>query len=136
MGSSTPPLSNLADGHLWFASLHRLQAEYAPLLTYAPSYVYRALKPLDLSLEQAYFVAHFLLNVGGLWCASYLLSRVVMPARARLVTMGLLVVAGFAPYMGLGGVLLRYLCPFASLLAGHVVVARILLSAKTPEPAD
>jgi hypothetical protein len=108
------------------------QAEYAPLLSYAPSYVYRALKPLDPSLEQAYFVAHFLLNVAGLWCAYYLLSRVVMPTRVRLVTFGLLVVAGFAPYMGLNGVLLRYLCPFASLLAGHVVVARILSRPKRP----
>ena len=80
----------------------------------------------------------------GLFCSSFSiecrevlvrvlpLSRVVMPARARLVTMGLLVVAGFAPYMGLDGVLLRYLCPFASLLAGHVVVARILSRPKRP----
>lgn len=108
------------------------QAEYGLLLSYAPSYVYRALKPLDPSLEQAYFVAHFLLNVAGLWCAYYLLSRVVMPTRVRLVTLGLLVVAGFAPYMGLNGVLLRYLCPFASLLAGHVVVARMLSRPKRP----
>ena len=102
------------------------QAEYGPLLTYAPSYVYRLLKPLGPSLEQAYFIAHFLLNVGGLWCAFYLFSRAVMPARARLISFGVLAIAGFAPYMGLNGVLLRYLCPFASLLAGHVAVARML----------
>jgi hypothetical protein len=106
--------------------------EYGPLLTYAPSCVYRLLEPLGLSLEQAYFVAHFLLNVGGLCCASYLFSRVVMPDGARLISFGVLAIAGFAPYMGLNGVLLRYLGPFASLLAGHVAVARMLSRPKRP----
>jgi hypothetical protein len=97
-------------------------AEYGPMLTYTPLWMYRLLKPLGASHEQAYFASHLLLNLGGVFCLYYLLSRVTMPAMPRLIAFGVLTVAGFAPYMGLNGVLLRYLCPFASLLLGHRAV--------------
>jgi hypothetical protein len=97
-------------------------AEYGPMLTYPPLLMYRLLKPLGASHEQAYFACHLLLNLGGLWCLYYLLSRATMPAGPRVVAFGVLAIAGFAPYMGLNGVLLRYLCPFACLLLGHRAV--------------
>jgi hypothetical protein len=97
-------------------------AEYGPMLTYTPLYIYWLLKPLGASYEQAYFACHLLLNLGGLWCAYYVLSRATMPAGARLVAFSVLAISGFAPYMGLNGVLLRYLCPFACLLLGHRAV--------------
>ena len=97
-------------------------AEYGPILTYAPLYMYWLLKPLGASHELAYFACHLLLNLAGLWCAYYVLSRATIPARVRLVTFGILAVAGFAPYMGINGVLVRYLFPFASLLLGHRVI--------------
>ena len=97
-------------------------AEYGPILTYAPLYMYWLIKPLGASHEQAYFACHLLLNLAGLWCVFYVLSRATMPARARLVAFSILAIAGFAPYMGLNGVLLRYLFPFAGLLLGHHAV--------------
>ena len=106
------------------------QAEYGRILTYAPLYLYWLLKPLGSSHQQAYFVAHLLLNLGGLWCAYYLLSRTLMSAGTRVVAFSLVAIAGFAPYMGLNGVLLRYLCPFACLLWGDRSVARLLLNPK------
>ena len=45
-----------------------------------------------------------------------------MPAALRPIAFSVLAIAGFAPYMGLNGVLLRYLCPFACLLLGHRAV--------------
>ena len=97
-------------------------AEYGPMLTYTPLYMYRLLKPLGASHEQAYFASHLLLNLGGVFCLYYVLSRVTMPAIPRLIAFGVLAISGFAPYMGLNGVLLRYLCPFACLLLGHRIV--------------
>jgi hypothetical protein len=97
-------------------------AEYGPILTYAPLLMYWLLKPLGASHEQAYFACHLLLNLAGLWCVYYVLSRAIMPTRARIVAFGILAVAGFAPYMGINGVLVRYLFPFASLLLGHRAV--------------
>jgi hypothetical protein len=97
-------------------------AEYGPILTYAPLYMYWLLKPLGASHEQAYFACHLVLNLAGLWCAFYVLSRATMPPRVRLVAFSILAIAGFAPYMGINGVLLRYLFPFASLLLGHRAV--------------
>jgi hypothetical protein len=97
-------------------------AEYGPLLTYAPLYMYWLLQPLGASHEQAYFACHLLLNLGGVCCIYYVLSRATMPAGPRLIAFGVLAIAGFAPYMGLNGVLPRYLCPFACLLLGHRAV--------------
>ena len=113
---------------MWLMDVYGLRpytefsAEYGPMLTYTPLYMYRLLKPLGASHEQAYFVSHLLLNLGGVFCLYYVLSRVTMPAIPRLIAFGVLAIAGFAPYMGLNGVLLRYLCPFACLLLGHRVV--------------
>jgi len=102
------------------------QAEYGPLLTYTPLWIYWLLSPLGASYEQAYFASHLLLNVAGLWCVYYILSHAVMPAWARIVAFAVLGIAGFAPYMGLNGVLLRYLSPFACLVVGHIAVTKIL----------
>jgi hypothetical protein len=96
--------------------------EYGPIITYGPSYMFWLLQPLGASHELAYFACHLLLNLAGLWCAYYVLSRAVMPACARLAAFGILAIAGFAPYMGVNGALLRYLLPFASLLLGHRAV--------------
>ena len=101
------------------------QAEYGPLLTYTPLWLYWLLSPLGASYEQAYFASHLLLNVAGLWCMYYILFHAVMPAWARIVAFAVLGIAGFAPYMGLNGVLLRYLSPFASLVVGHIAVTKI-----------
>ena len=42
-------------------------AEYGPLLTYLPFWLYRLLKLFGGSYEQAYFAAHLFLNLAGLW---------------------------------------------------------------------
>jgi hypothetical protein len=107
-------------------------AEYGPILTYAPLYMYRLLKPLGASHELAYFASHLVLNLAGLWCAYYVLSGAIMPARARLVAFAILAVAGFAPYMGINGALPRYLFPFASLVLGYRTVIWAL---STPQRA-
>jgi hypothetical protein len=98
-------------------------AEYGPVITYAPLYMYWLLKPLGASRELAYFTSFLLLQLAGLWCVSYVLSSAVMPARGRLVAFVILAVAGFELYMGVNGVLVRYLLPFASLLFGHRALA-------------
>ena len=105
-----------------------VSAEYGPILTYAPLYMYWLLKPLGASHELAYFACHLFLNLAGLWCVYYVLSRAIMPPRARAFAFGILAVAGFAPYMGINGVLVRYLFPFASLLLGHRAVVWTLSS--------
>ena len=103
-----------------------VSAEYGPILTYAPSVTYWLLRPLGASHEQAYFMSHLLLNLAGLWCVYYVLSRAQMPERPRLVAFALLAIAGFGLWMGVNGVLVRYLFPFASLLLGHRTVGWML----------
>jgi hypothetical protein len=100
-------------------------AEYGPIITYAPLYTYWMLRPLGASLELAYFISVLLLNLAGVGCFYYVLSSAVMPARSRVVTFVTLAVAAFELYMGMNGVLLRFLFPFASLLLGHRAVARM-----------
>lgn len=97
-------------------------AEYGPILTYAPLWTYRIIGPLGASYEAAYFLCHYLLNVAGIWCAYYLFSRALMPRRGCAIALTVIAVAGFAPYMGINGVLVRYLLPFASLLLGHRLI--------------
>jgi hypothetical protein len=97
-------------------------AEYGPILTYAPLYMYWLLKPFGASYELAYFASHLLLNLAGLWCAYYVLSRAIMPARTRLVAFSILAIAGFGLWMGVSGTLVRYLFPFTGLIMGHRAV--------------
>ena len=58
----------------WLMDLYGLHpytevaAEYGPILTYAPSWMYWLLRPLGASHELAYFACHLLLNLAGLWC--------------------------------------------------------------------
>lgn len=91
-------------------------AEYGPVLTYSPLCLYRLFKPFGGTHEQAYFAAHFLLNVAGLWCMFYLLWHAHISNFSRVIIFVSLATSGFAPYMGINGVLLRYLLPYASLL--------------------
>jgi hypothetical protein len=109
----------------------QFQAEYGPLLTHSPFYMYLLLKPIGASMQQAYFACHLILNIAGLWCAYYLFSCAIMPSRARVVAFIVIALSGFALYMGLNGVLLRYLFPFASLLLGHRAVVRMFLPSRT-----
>lgn len=104
----------------------QVAAEYGPILTYAPSIIYWLLRPLGATHEQTYFVAHLLLNLLGLCCVYYLLTRARMPSGARIAAFIILATAGFAPWMGLNGVLVRYLLPFASLLLGHRILTIML----------
>jgi hypothetical protein len=109
-----------------------IAAEYGPILTYAPLYTYWLLKPLGASPLQAYFVCHLILNLAGLWCAYYVFSRAVMPTRARVISLVVIGVAGFGLYMGMNGVLLRYLFPFASLVLGHRAITWVLSHPQPP----
>jgi hypothetical protein len=106
------------------------QAEYGPGLTHTPAYSYRLLQSLGASHESAYFVCHLVFNVAGLWCLFYVTGHAAGPIVLRAVTFLVLAVAGFAPYMGLNGVTLRYLCPYTCLLLGHRALARL-----RPRPA-
>jgi len=81
------------------------------------------LRPLGASHEQAYFASYLVLSLAGLWCIYYVLSRAQMPVPSRLVALVMLATAGFTPYMGINGALVRYLFPFASLLLGHRILA-------------
>jgi len=99
-----------------------ISVEYGPVLAYGPLEIYRLLKPFGISHEQAYFACYLLLNLAGLWCIYYVLSRAKMPLAGKLVAFSVLAVAGFTPYMGISGVLVRYLFPFVSLLLAHRIV--------------
>src|SRR3954451_25023288 len=63
----------------WLMDVYHLRpytevaAEYGPILTYAPLYMFWLLKPLGASHELAYFACHLVLNLAGVWCAYYLL---------------------------------------------------------------
>jgi hypothetical protein len=100
------------------------QAEYGPLLMYPPIWAHALLGPLGVSREAAYFVSHLLLNLAGLWCLFHLLSRVSAPTRPRTIAFVILAVAGFGPYMGLNGVLLRYTAPFIAVFVAHRLLAQ------------
>ena len=124
--------SQLQTVNAWLMDIYRLRAyqdfsaEYGPLLTSTPLWIYWLIKSLGASYESAYFLCHLLLNLAGLWCIYYLFTRFELPAKRGTIAFVVIVVAGFAPYMGLNGVLMRYLCPFAALLLGHRMIGRIL----------
>ena len=71
-------------------------------------------------------MSHLLLNLAGLWCVYYVLSRAQMPERPRLVAFALLGRRGFRSVDGSEQILVRYLFPFASLLLGHRAVGWML----------
>jgi hypothetical protein len=96
-----------------------VNVEYGPALTYPPLYLHRLLAPLGVSLDGAYFLAHLLLNLLGLACLWFLARHAAAPARAKAVGFVVVGLSGFGPYMGLNGVVLRYACPFATVLLGH-----------------
>ena len=94
-------------------------SEYGLLLAYAPNLVLRVLAPLGVSDIGAYFVTHLLLNLAGLACLFYLATHAAGAVWRRGLVLALVGLAGFAPYMGLNGVTLRYVFPLASVLFGH-----------------
>lgn len=100
-------------------------SEYGPLLAYAPSGVHAALAPLGVSDLGAYFVTHLLLNLAGLACLFALATYASGPSRRRGLAFAVVGLAGFAPYMGLNGVTLRYALPLASVLLGHRLAERL-----------
>jgi hypothetical protein len=65
-----------------------------------------------------------LFNLAGLWCLFYLLAHAAAPRRAKALAFAIVGLAGFAPYMGLNGVVLRYACPYASVLLGHRILGQ------------
>ena len=99
VGDAALPPPHMADGRIRFKPHTEFSAEYGPVLTYTPLYMYWLLKPLGVSHEQAYFACHSLLNLGGLLCLYYVLSRVTMPTSRRLIAFAVLALAGFAPHM-------------------------------------
>jgi hypothetical protein len=104
------------------------QAEYGPALMYPPVYLHRLLEPLGVTREWAYFGCHWLMNVAGVACLYYLLRHAAAPRWAKGVSFLLVGVAGFAPYLGLNGVVLRFACPYASLLLGHRMFLRLAVA--------
>ena len=68
------------------------QAEYGPLLIVTAVYVHKLSRSLGSSLEQSYFISHFLLNLAGLWCIHYVLSRARMPQATRITAFILLAI--------------------------------------------
>ena len=96
-----------------------IHVEYGPALMYPPIYLHRMLAPLGFSVEISYFLCHLLMNVAGLWCLWYLARHTSAPAKVKIAAFLVVGFAGFAPYMGLNGVVLRYAAPFASVLFAH-----------------
>jgi hypothetical protein len=96
-----------------------IQFEYGPALIYPPVYLHRLLAPLGASAQGAYFLCHLLMNLVGLWCLWYLLKHCVAPKRTKAIAFLVTSIAGFGPWMGLNGVVLRFVCPFAAVLMGH-----------------
>ena len=102
-----------------------IQAEYGPALMYPPIYLNRLLAPLGVSVQGAYFLCHLLMNLAGLWCLWYLLRHCAAPTRAKAVAFFVIGIAGFGPWMGLNGVVLRFACPFTAVFIGHRVWMRL-----------
>ena len=94
--------------------------EYGPALIYPPIYLHRLLAPLGASVQGAYFLCHLLMNLAGLWCLWYLLRHCAAPTRTKAIAFVVIGIAGFGPWMGLNGVVLRFACPFAAVLMGHL----------------
>lgn len=98
------------------------QFEYGPLLAYSPALLHSLLRPLGASHEASYYLCHLLLNVAGLYGIAFVLNRLQMPARRRNAAFLILGLAGFLPNMGLNGVVVRYIAPFAGLAIVHQTV--------------
>jgi hypothetical protein len=97
------------------------QFEYGPLLAYGSIFMHRLLAPSGASYESSYYILHCVLNVAGLLTFAFVLNRVLMPPRNRMIIFVLIGLAGFLPNMGLNGVLLRYSAPLFSIVWLHDV---------------
>src|SRR5262249_17055342 len=94
-------------------------------LIYPPIYLHRLLAPLGASVQGAYFLCHLLINLAGLWCLWFLLRHCAAPKRTKAIAFLVISIAGFGPWMGLNGVVLRFACPFATVLMGHLAWIRL-----------
>jgi hypothetical protein len=92
------------------------QHEYGPALLYIPLLLHRLLAPAGITLETAYYLAHFACSVAGLGALLVILDHASMPRTKKEVAFCLLGTAGLMPYMGLNGNLFRYLPPYLSVL--------------------
>src|SRR5206468_8654564 len=96
------------------------QFEYGPALLYPVAFLHWALRPAGVSLEASYYACHLALNLLGLLAIFFLLNRApAMPRRRKVIAFVLLGVAALTPFMGLNGVVLRFLCPYLSLFVAH-----------------
>ena len=93
--------------------------EYGPALVYLPAWFYTALRPIGISPEASYYILHYFLNLIGLAALLYIVNSFAMPLRFKRVTFLLVAVSAFSPAMGLNGLLIRFLLPYASLLLVH-----------------
>jgi hypothetical protein len=91
------------------------QYEYGPLLAYLPLWWHKALFLLNFSDEFDYYLLHWTLNAVGLCSLAYILNQFSMPPSRRNAAFIVLAAAGFLPYMGLSGLLLRFTAPLFGL---------------------
>jgi hypothetical protein len=92
------------------------QHEYGPALLYIPLLAHRLLAPAGMSLEAAYYLAHFACSVAGLGAIAVILDHAHMSRARKEVAFCLLGAAGLLPYMGLNGNLIRYAPPYLSVI--------------------
>jgi hypothetical protein len=93
--------------------------EYGPAFMYLPAWGYAALRPFGISLDGSYYTVHYLLNLLGLAALVYLVNSLAIAPRYKKVAFALVAVSAFSLPMGLSGVLVRYLLPYAGLLLVH-----------------
>ncbi len=94
-------------------------AEYGPALVYLPEWSGRLLQPFGISVEAAYYVLHYLLNLIGLAALLYLTDSFSISLRAKRTAFILVALSAFSEMMGLNGLLIRFILPYVSLLLVH-----------------
>lgn len=94
-------------------------AEYGPALMYLPEWSARLLHPFGVSVEAAYYILHYLLNLLGLAALLYLVDSFSIPLRAKRIAFILIALSAFSEMMGLNGLLIRFILPYVSLSFVH-----------------
>ncbi len=100
------------------------QYEYGPLLAYLPIWSQKLCALVNLSNNLTYYLLYWALDAAGLCGIAFILDHLEMPKRRKNVTFGALAAALFLPYMGLSGVLLRFIAPLFGLVVIHHVANR------------
>jgi hypothetical protein len=96
------------------------QFEYGPALLYPVAFLHSVLLPAGVSLEASYYACHVALNLLGLLAIFFLLNHAPTMARNRkVIAFFLLGIAALTPFMGLNGVVLRFLFPYLSVVVAH-----------------